>query len=324
MANTSVCCAFDTSVLDKALPPVLILEFIFGLFGNFLVLWMFASHMETWKPNSIYLVHLAVADTMVLFCLPFRADYYLRGRDWIYGDAFCRILLFLLASNRAASIFFLTAVTVDRYLKVVHPLHSINRMNLTYALWVSCGLWVSIIAFTANLLTYNHLQNNTQCETFNICLGSSPTTSWNSAFYVMEFFVSASIIVFCTARITRQLKNKTTDTQGRIKRAVKFIFVVALVFIICFTPSTFCQVSVLILKALYKDCQYFTLVNVAFYSSVCFTYFNSALNPLVYYFSSPAFSGAFKKLIMKLRGKTTEEQVPGTTSSMATVTDNLS
>ncbi|XP_066506284.1 hydroxycarboxylic acid receptor 3-like [Hoplias malabaricus] len=327
MANASVCCAFDAPILDQVLPPVLFLEFIFGLSGNILALWMFAFHMDSWKPNSIYLAHLAVADSLVLFCLPFRADYYRRGKDWIYGDAFCRILLFLLAANRAAGIFFLTAVAVDRYLKIVHPLHRINRMNLTYALWVSCGLWVCIIAMTAYLLSSDHFfyyNNHTQCESFNICLGNNPLSIWHNAFYVIQFFVPSSIVVFCTACITWQLKNKTVDTQGKIKRAVQFIFVVALVFIICFFPSTISRIAVWILKAQYNECPYFREANLAFYSSVCFTYFNSVLNPLVYYFSSPAFSGTFQKLILKLRGKTTEEQVPGTIASLATVTGNLS
>ncbi|XP_066506516.1 hydroxycarboxylic acid receptor 2-like [Hoplias malabaricus] len=326
MANASECCAFDTPVLDHILPPVLFLEFIFGLSGNILAFWMFAFHMDTWKPNSIYLVHLAVADSVVLFCLPFRADYYRRGKDWIYGDAFCRILLFLLSTSRAAGIFFLTAVTVDRYLKIVHPLHRINRMNLTYALWVSCGLWICIISLTAYLLSSDHFfyyNNHTQCESFNICLGNNPLSSWNNAFYVIQFFVPANIIVFCTARIAWQLKNKTIDAQGKIKRVIQFIFVVALVFIICFFPSTISRVAVWILKAWYSECPYFHGASIAFYTSVCFTYFNSVLNPLVYYFSSPAFSGTLKKLIMKLRGKTTGERVPGTFSNLATVTGNL-
>ncbi|XP_076876843.1 hydroxycarboxylic acid receptor 2-like [Brachyhypopomus gauderio] len=322
MSNASVCCAFEAPLLNQVLPPILFLEFIFGLSGNVLALWMFAFHMESWRPNSIYLAHLAVADSVVLFCLPFRGDYYRRGKDWIHGDAFCRILLFLLAANRAAGIFFLTAVAVDRYLKIVHPLHRINRMSLGYALWVSCGLWAAILGMTVYLLPSPHFHffnNRTQCESFNICLGNDPLVTWHNAFYVIQFFVPTAIVVFCTARITSQLKKKTVDTQGKVKRAVQLIFVVTMVFIICFLPSTVSRVTVWVLKDWYNDCQYFLEVNLAFYSSVCFTYFNSVLNPLVYYFSTPAFSGTLQKLIKKLGWKKTENN-----SSQAIIKTNSS
>ncbi|XP_062870857.1 hydroxycarboxylic acid receptor 2-like [Trichomycterus rosablanca] len=310
MSNSSVCCAFESPMLDRVLPPVLFLEFIFGLTGNILALSMFAFHIESWKPNSIYLAHLAVADSVVLFCLPFRADYYRRGKNWVHGDAFCRILLFLLAASRAAGIFFLTAVAVDRYLKIVHPLNRINRMGLAYASWVSFGLWAMIVAMTAYLLSSPHffsLGNHTQCESFNICLDSNPLSIWHNSFYVIQFCVPSAIIVFCTVCITLQLKNNTIDTTGKIKRAVQFILIVAMVFIFCFFPSTASRVAVWILKSWYSECQDFSEANLAFYTSVCFTYFNSVLNPLVYYFSTPAFSGTIQKFIKKLRGQNTEQ-----------------
>ncbi|XP_062870672.1 hydroxycarboxylic acid receptor 2-like [Trichomycterus rosablanca] len=308
MSNSSVCCAFESPILDRVLPPVLFLEFIFGLTGNILALCMFAFHMESWKPNSIYLAHLAVADSVVLFCLPFRADYYRRGKNWVHGDIFCRVLLFLLAASRAAGIFFLTAVAVDRYLKIVHPLNRINRMGLAYASWVSFGLWAMIVAMTAYLLSSPHfyrLGNRTQCESFNICMGTNPLSTWHNCFYVIQFCAPSIIIVFCTVCITLQLKNNTIDTTGKIKRAVQFILIVAMVFIVCFFPSTASRVAVWILKSWYSECPHFSEANLAFYTSVCFTYFNSVLNPLVYYFSTPAFSGTIQKLIMKLSGKKT-------------------
>lgn len=303
MNESETCCAFEAPILDQVLPPILILEFMFGLMGNILALWMFIFHMDTWKPNSVYLTHLAVADSIVLFCLPFRADYYRRGKHWLYGDALCRILLFLLAANRAAGIFFLTAVAVDRYFKIVHPLNKINRMGLGYALWVSLGLWALIFLATGYLLADQHFyynDNRTQCESFNICMGFSPLSTWHNTFYVVQFFLPTSIVAFCTIRITWQLNSRTIDKKGKIKRAVQFVLAVALIFITCFFPSTVSRIAVWILKAWYDECRHFEEANLAFYTSVCFTYFNSVLNPVVYYFSSPAFSGTFKKLLNKL------------------------
>eukprot|EP00063_Salmo_salar_P019127 XP_013993962.1 PREDICTED: hydroxycarboxylic acid receptor 2-like [Salmo salar] len=315
MANLTtmvdICCAFESPILDLVLPPILVLEFMFGLMGNIVALWMFIFHMDTWKPNSVYLAHLAVADSIVLFCLPFRADYYRRGKNWIHGDVLCRLMLFLLAANRAAGIFFLTAVAVDRYFKIVHPMNKINRMGLNYALWVSLGLWGLIIAATGYLLANEHFfyrNNRTQCESFNICMGFSPLSTWHNTFYIIQFFLPTTIVTFCTVCITWQLKNKTLDTGGKIKRAVQFVMAVALIFIICFFPSTVSRIAVWILKAWYNECRYFQEANLAFYTSVCFTYFNSVLNPIVYYFSSPAFNGTFLKLFNRLLGRKEDEE----------------
>ncbi|XP_028830362.1 hydroxycarboxylic acid receptor 3-like [Denticeps clupeoides] len=315
--STTVCCSFSAPMLDVALPPVLFTEFIVGLMGNFLALWMFIFQKQNWKPNSLYLTHLAVADSVVLFCLPFRADYYRRGKDWIYGDVPCRILLFMLAANRAAGIFFLTAITVDRYLKIVHPINRVNRMGLSYAMWVSCGLWMLILAMTVYLLTEQHFyyhNNRTQCESFNICMGFTPLNTWHNVFYVVQFFFPTMIVVYCTIRITLQLNNKTVDTQGKIRRAVYLVMTVAVIFIMCFFPSTISRIAVWILKTMYSECSYFQEANLAFYTSVCFTYFNSVLNPVVYYFSSPEFSGILQKFFNKIRQKSWEE-----TQSSATV-----
>ncbi|XP_058257168.1 hydroxycarboxylic acid receptor 2-like [Hemibagrus wyckioides] len=321
MSNSSVCCVFEPPVLIKVVPPILILEFIFGVTGNIVALCMFALDKGSWKPNSIYLAHLAVADSVLLFFMPFRAHYYVRGLDWIFGDVFCRILLFGVAANRAASIFFLTAVAVDRYLKIVHPLHRINRMNLSYAMWVSAGLWVMVILLTGQLLGSPHFftyGNHTQCESFNICLYNNPMSNWHNSFYVIQFCLPGGIIIFCTACITWQLKTKTMDNTGKVKRAVQFIFVVAMVFFLCFLPSTASRVAVWVLKVWYSECAHFSNANVVFYFSLCFTYLNSVLNPLVYYFSTPAFSGTIQKFFRRLTGQ--KEEVVSGKRSVTTVT----
>ncbi|XP_024155041.1 hydroxycarboxylic acid receptor 3 [Oryzias melastigma] len=314
-----VCCAFEAPVLDRVLPPILIVEFMLGLLGNIVALWMFVFHMDEWKPNTVYLTHLAVADSIVLFCLPFRADYYLRGKNWIYGDAACRVLLFLLAANRAAGIFFLTAVAADRYLKIVHPLNRVNRLGLGYALWVSLGLWFLIFLATGYLLADEHFfysGNRTQCESFNICMGFTPLSTWHNAFYVLQFFLPSAIVAFCSIRITLQLNNKTLDRQGKVKRAVQFVLAVALIFITCFFPSTVSRVAVWVLKLWYDQCRYFEEANLAFYTTVCFTYFNSVLNPIVYYFSSPVFSGTFRKVLNKLLGRADAPDAPENISTV--------
>uniref|UniRef100_A0A8C5DIY2 G-protein coupled receptors family 1 profile domain-containing protein n=1 Tax=Gouania willdenowi TaxID=441366 RepID=A0A8C5DIY2_GOUWI len=161
-----------------------------------------------------------------------------------YLALMCYLYLFLLAANRASGIFFLTAVAMDRYLRIV------------YALWVSLGLWVLIFLATGHLLADEHFfesNNRMQCESFNIC--TTPSTS-SSSFCPPPSWLSA------------------------------FVLAVALIFITCFLPNTMSRLSLWILKVWYDECSCFEKANVAFYTSECFTYFNSVLNPVVYYFST--------------------------------------
>ncbi|XP_053368667.1 hydroxycarboxylic acid receptor 2-like [Clarias gariepinus] len=291
-SNSSACCAFQSLILKRVIPPILLMEAVCDIKGNIVAFVMFAFESKTWKPNSIYLANMAMADLLVLFFMPFRADYYKRGQHWIFRDVFCRILLCLVSASRAASIFFLTAVAVDCYLKIMHPLHRLNRMNLNYAMWVCAGLWALVIIFTIDLLGFPNFFNvGNHIESFNICLDNSPLYIWQNTFYVIQFCVPGSIIVFCTACITWQLKTKTMDTTGKIERAVQFIYIVAVAFFFCFFPSTASRVAIWILNIWYHDSSFYSEANIVFYISLCFTYFNSVLNPLIYYFFSPAYSG---------------------------------
>ncbi len=255
---------------------------------------MFFFHRDTWKPNSIYLAHLALADSLVLFCLPFRADYYRRGKDWVYGDAFCPY--FTLSFGRQQSRRYILPhccrrgpIPEDRSPSQPHQTEWVCVMPCGS----SAGLWVLIIAMTVYLLTDEHfyyLNNHTQCESFNICFGNNSRFNWHNVFYVLQFFVPTAIVIYCTTCITWQLKSKTVDTQGKIKRAVQFILTVAAVFIICFFPSNISRIAMYswnsgITSATISVRQMMRLKPVS-----AFTYFNSVLNPIVYYFSSPAFS----------------------------------
>ena len=127
--------------MPEVMPSLLILAFVLGILGNGVALCGFCFHMKTWKPSTIYLFNLAVADFLLMICLPFRTDYYLRQRQWAFEDIPCRVVLFMLAMNRAGSIVFLTVVAVDRYFKVVHPHHMVNTISNWTAVGIVCVLW---------------------------------------------------------------------------------------------------------------------------------------------------------------------------------------
>lgn len=99
------------------LPPVLTIDVVLGLLGNLVALWIFCFKLKTWNPNTLFLFNLVIADFLALVSLPLRIDALLR-RHWVFGDGLCRINLFLMFSNRTASIALMTVVAIYRYFKV--------------------------------------------------------------------------------------------------------------------------------------------------------------------------------------------------------------
>ncbi|KAG5280686.1 hypothetical protein AALO_G00062880 [Alosa alosa] len=52
-------------LLPRALPPLIITEFLLGVLGNGLALWVFCWHMRPWKSSTVLLFNLALADFLL-------------------------------------------------------------------------------------------------------------------------------------------------------------------------------------------------------------------------------------------------------------------
>ncbi|XP_014583086.1 hydroxycarboxylic acid receptor 1 [Equus caballus] len=300
MDNES-CCLIEGDPIPQVMPPLLILAFVLGALGNGIALYGFCFHMKTWKPSTIYLFNLAVADFLLMVCLPFRTDYYLRHRQWAFEDIPCRVVLFMMATNRAGSIVFLTVVAVDRYFKVVHPHHMMNTISNRTAAGIVCALWTMIILGTLYLLMEKHLcvQGETvSCESFIM----ESANGWHDVMFQLEFFLPLGIILFCSFKIIWSLKQRQhLARQTRMKKATRFIMVVAAVFVTCYLPSVSARLYFLWTVPL-SACD--PSVHIALHVTLSFTYMNSMLDPLVYYFSSPLFPKFYAKLkIGSLRPK---------------------
>lgn len=292
MDNRS-CCLLEGDPISQVMPPLLILAFVLGALGNGIALCGFCFHTKTWKPSTIYLFNLAVADFLLMICLPFRTDYYLRHRHWAFRDLSCRLVLFMLAMNRAGSIVFLTVVAVDRYFKVVHPHHAVNSISSRTAAGAACALWTLVILGTLHLLMESHLcrqENATSCESFIM----ESANGWHDILFQLEFFLPLGLILFCSFKVVWSLKQRRQlARQARMKKAIRFIMVVAAVFVTCYLPSVLARLY-FVWTVPSSACD--PSVHVALHVTLSFTYMNSMLDPLVYYFSSPSFPKFYTKL----------------------------
>ncbi|KAA0717673.1 G-protein coupled receptor 109A [Triplophysa tibetana] len=287
--------------MTSVLPPVVIIEMLLGLPGNIMALYVFCKDMPSWGTNVTFLFNLILSDFLLLLSLPFRIDNYLRDDRWIFGDAWCRINLFMLAVNRSASIAFMTAVAFDRYFKVVHPHHKINYMTLKQAAGVACLIWAVVVALRIPLLANNLLNtdnNDSHCRSFTSDKDLSPGILLHYHVFIIEFFVPLMLLIFCSGRITCTLRSRQLNKGKRGQRAIRTVLVIVGVFILCFTPSIATVLTTQILKSLGETyCNAYKITAQLFSMSIAFTYLNSALDPVIYCFSSSLFCNHLKKTL---------------------------
>lgn len=288
-------CAVNGTALQSVLPPLLFSGFILGAVGNGFALWIFFFHLKPWKSSTVLLFNLAMADFLLIMVLPLRATYYISNLEWNFGKPFCNIILFMFAMNRTGSTLFLMAIAVDRYIRVVHPHHPINFLNVSKAMCGAAALWLLAISMCAHIFAIKHTDTTT-CESFMFDSEHYSHLTWHNFVFLFSFLVPLLVILYCTVKILVHLRGRQLAQQAKIKKALFFIVVVVVLFIICFLPSNVTQLIVwykmnkAISSALPKNevCATMEHLIAVFYMTLSFTYLNSILDPVVYYFSSPA------------------------------------
>ncbi|XP_013887933.1 hydroxycarboxylic acid receptor 2-like [Austrofundulus limnaeus] len=290
--ESETCPAPDDSAGNVFLLVFLMIETLVGLPGSILALWIFCCCMKLWKAHVIFLFNLVLADFLLLISVPFRIDAYWRGDDWTFGPIWCRINLYMLSVNRSASIAFMTVVALHRYFKVVHPHHYISRLTSAQAAMLAGLTWVCVISLRIPLLTAELLQkraNISLCRSFNSYHVIPLPLQVHYVAYVTEFLLPWLVLLFCSARIVYHL-HKLRLNKEKVRRAIRVVTVISMVFTFCFLPSVFTGLVGLYIKTYHPtECASYNLCIYLFMICMAFTYLNSALDPLIYFFSSSSF-----------------------------------
>lgn len=71
------------------IPVLYSVVFVVGVLGNGLLLGVLAQSRRTWSVTDTFILHLGVADVLLLLTLPFWAAQAVQG--WTFGTAFCKI-----------------------------------------------------------------------------------------------------------------------------------------------------------------------------------------------------------------------------------------
>uniref|UniRef100_A0A2K6KJN8 Purinergic receptor P2Y11 n=1 Tax=Rhinopithecus bieti TaxID=61621 RepID=A0A2K6KJN8_RHIBE len=143
--------------------PILVVEFLVAVASNGLALYRFSTREQRpWYPTVVFSVQLAVSDLLCALTLPPLAAYLYPPKHWRYGEAACRLERFLFTCNLLGSVIFITCISLNRYLGIVHPFFTRSHLRPKHAWAVSAAGWVLAALLAMPTLSFSHLKRPQQ------------------------------------------------------------------------------------------------------------------------------------------------------------------
>lgn len=311
------------------IPTIYSLICVLGIVGNTLAVWVLgqASASRRTVANT-FMLNLCVSDLLFLLSLPLWAVYYSRGYSWPFGSAACKICGALHNLNLYASIFFITCMSMDRYLAIVHPLRSQSTRYPMRAKMTCILVWVVALACTAPTLALRetHYIKSLDVEA---CVISYPSRAWYLILVLMKiilaFLLPLVVISGCYGAIgtnlladkglARMSSFKSQESGGKterpptpsvsprsggvksregrgLERVLWTVAAVVLAFFLSWFPFhciTF--LDILLSEGWLDGCLISWIVHNLTPLTLCLGFSNSAINPVLYCFIGNHFRG---------------------------------
>lgn len=141
---------------DIASMVILSLTCLLGLPGNGLVLWVAGVKMKR-TVNTVWFLHLTLADFLCCLSLPFSVAHLILQGHWPYGLFLCKLIPSVIVLNMFASVFLLTAISLDRCLMVHKPIWCQNHRSVRTAFAVCGCIWVVAFVMCVPVFVYRDL-----------------------------------------------------------------------------------------------------------------------------------------------------------------------
>jgi len=288
------------------IPIIFSLIVAFGLAGNVLVIVVICINQQMRSTTNILILNLAVADLLfIIICVPFTAAFYVLPQ-WPFGIVWCKIFQYMIYVCAYASVYTLVLMSLDRYLAVVHPIHSIPYRTQQNTMWILLCLWGVILCGHTPLLFHSNVLNYvTNNENFSACLNLKTVTDQQASkifygsLFVCGYVLPLSLIVVLYGVMLKRLLygvvpggSQRAESIRSKTRVTKMVVIVVVIFALCWLPIHI----VFIIQnfgSYHNSVSYLAIQMV----SNCLAYMNSCVNPILYAFLSNNFRQSFKKVL---------------------------
>ncbi|CDQ99204.1 unnamed protein product [Oncorhynchus mykiss] len=195
--------------------------FFLGVVGNSLVMIVIGKikARRNRSTTNIFILNLSIADLLfLLFCVPFQATIYSLP-EWIFGAFLCKCVHYLVMVCMLVSIFTLVAMSVDRYIAVVHSKKSPCIRNRRNALIGVCVIWALSFIFSIPVAQHQILTDHPEAPNSSFCweawYASASKHTYKVTILVIGYLLPLGLIICCYAKV-RQLFIWSRETVKRL------------------------------------------------------------------------------------------------------------
>ncbi|XP_070691950.1 C-C chemokine receptor type 4 [Pempheris klunzingeri] len=289
-------CSAEFLDSSTILPVLYYSLFCLGLLGNATVLWILLQHIKLRTMTDVCLLNLVLSDLILAASLPL----------WAYNSenlVSCKLMTGVYQLGFYSGTFFVTLMSVDRYLAIVHAVAAMRARTLRYGITASTIIWVMSVIVGIPQVIFATLEIDELCNT-SYCQPLYPDERqqfWkllrNFSENTVGLFVCLPIMIFCYVKILIVL-SKTRNSKKA--KAVKLIFTIVCVFVVCWVPynvTVFLQT--LEELEILNTCKASQLINSAMGFAEIIALSHCCLNPVIYAFVGEKFRKSLVKVLSR-------------------------
>ncbi|XP_064872885.1 galanin receptor type 1b [Oncorhynchus nerka] len=275
--------------------------FFLGVVGNSLVMIVIGKikARRNRSTTNIFILNLSIADLLfLLFCVPFQATIYSLP-EWIFGAFLCKCVHYLVMVCMLVSIFTLVAMSVDRYIAVVHSKKSPCIRNRRNALIGVCVIWALSFIFSIPVAQHQILTDHPEAPNSSFCweawYASASKHTYKVTILVIGYLLPLGLIICCYAKVLfhlhKKMKNMSKKSERSKRKTAQTVLLVVAAFLTCWMPHH--------IIAMWVEFGVFPLNDASFALRIishCLAYGNSCINPILYAFLSENFRKACRQV----------------------------
>ncbi|XP_042341574.1 tachykinin receptor 3a [Plectropomus leopardus] len=271
-----------------------------AVFGNLIVIWIILAHKRMRTVTNYFLLNLAFSDaSMAAFNTLINFVYAAHG-EWYFGEAYCKFHNFFPVTSVFASIYSMTAIAVDRYMAIIHPLKPRLSAKATTGVIVCIWSLAVVLAFPlCYFSTIKALPRRTLCYVAWPRMADDPFM-YHIIVTVLVYVLPLGVmgITYTIVGVTLwggEIPGDSSDNyhgQLRAKRkVVKMMIIVVVTFALCWLPFH----VYFIVTGLNKDLNKWKYIQQVYLLVLWLAMSSTMYNPIIYCCLNSRFRAGFKR-----------------------------